>query len=280
MTRDIRTLQTVGKATRYVGAVILMLIILIPFLWMISTSLSSVKAAYSLPPKWIPRHLNWEHYLYVLTVQNVFQYFLNSVEISVSITVGQLAFCSMAAYAFARLTFPGQKVLFALIISSLMIPLQVTIVPVFILMKWLHLLNTRGSLILPALSSAFGVFFLRQFFLTVPRELSESAKIDGAGNFTIFSRIFLPVSTAALSALAVFTFLYFWNELLRPLIFLDSQSKKTLPLFILLLRSMNGGGDATEVMAGAAIAILPIFVVFLFAQRYIVEGIVMTGIKG
>jgi len=280
MTRDVRALQTVGKATRYAGAILLMLIILIPFLWMISTSLSSVKAAYSLPPNWIPRHLNWEHYLYVLTVQNVFQYFLNSVEISVSITVGQLVFCAMAAYAFARLTFPGQKVLFALIISSLMIPLQVTIVPVFILMKWLHLLNTRGSLILPALSSAFGVFFLRQFFLTVPRELSESAKIDGAGNFTIFSRIFLPVSTAALSALAVFTFLYFWNELLRPLIFLDSQSKKTLPLFILLLRSMNGGGDATEVMAGAAIAILPIFVVFLFAQRYIVEGIVMTGIKG
>ncbi len=275
-----RALAPVFEAVRYLLIFALMLVILAPFLWMLSTSLGTIKDAYSLPPHWIPSRISLRHYASVVDAQNIFQYFLNSLKIAGLTTVGQLVFCSLAAYAFARLEFPLKRALFALLLASMMIPVQVTIVPLFILMKLWGLIDTQAALILPSLTSAFGVFFLRQFFLTIPRDLAESAKIDGAGNFTIYRRIFLPNATAALSALSVFSFLYFWNELLRPLIFLNTQAKKTLPLLILLLQGTYNQGNVGEIMAGATLGILPIVAVFLLAQRYVVEGIVMTGLKG
>jgi ABC-type glycerol-3-phosphate transport system permease component len=203
----------------------------------------------------------------------------NSFKIASIITLGQLFTCSTAAYAFARIRFKGSNVLFLLLLSSMMIPLQVTIVPLFILMRRLKLYDTHASLILPVLISAFGVFLLRQFFLTIPKELEDAARIDGASHLTIYSRIILPLSGPVLSALAILAFLYFWNELFRPLIFLSSLENFTIPVGLVMLRGQYDIGSPTRLMAAVTMAVIPVLIVFLFAQRYIIEGITLTGIK-
>jgi multiple sugar transport system permease protein len=164
--------------------------------------------------------------------------------------------------------------------SSLMVPGSVTIVPVFIVIRSLNLSDTHWSLVLPALTSAFGIFLLRQFFLTIPNELEDAAKIDGANPFQIFTRIILPLGMPALSVLAIFTFNGNWNEFFRPLIFLKSWEKFTLPLGLVTLRGVEGTGSVSVVLAGVTLSILPILIVFLLAQRYLIEGITLTGLKG
>lgn len=257
-----------------------MVVMFAPFVWMFSTSFSTVREAYSLPPRWIPSAFRLDSYQRVIKFIPLYLYMWNSLKITGLITIGQLIFCSAAAYGFARLRFPGRDWWFALLLSSMMIPTQVTIVPIFILMNRLHLYNTHASLILPGLISAFGVFFLRQYFLTIPEELEESARIDGAGPLRIFTRIFIPLSGPSLSALAIITFLYFWNELFRPLIFLSDYNLKTVPLAMVMLQGQYGAGNTAVIMAGASMAVLPVLLVFIVAQRYIVEGIVLTGLKG
>jgi multiple sugar transport system permease protein len=259
-----------------VGAALVMM----PFVWMFSTSLRNAAESFSLPPQWLPREIHSENYQTVLSGLPLVQFMLNSVKIAALITLGQLATCSLAAFAFARLRFPGRDVLFIILLSSLMVPIQVTIIPIFIIVRILGLLDLHESLIIPSLVSAFGVFLLRQFFLTIPTELEDAARIDGAGFFTIFRRIFLPLAGPGLSALAIFTFNFHWNEFFRPLLFLSTWERMTLPLGLTIMRGYMGTGNVAAIMAGLSLAIIPILIIFVLAQRYLIEGITLTGLKG
>ena len=259
------------------GSVLMML----PFVWMFSTSWRLAKDSFNLPPEWLPTAFRYENYLEVFKAFPYFEVFLNSIRVASTVTVGQLITCSMAAFAFARLRFPGRDVLFIVVLSSMMIPGQVTIIPVFILVRVFGLLDKLEALIIPSLISAFGVFLLRQFLLTIPSELEDAAKIDGAGLFRIYSQIMLPLAGPGLSTLAIFTFNFHWNEFFRPLIFLSSPEKMTLPLGLTLMRGYLGAtGNVSAIMAGITLALLPVLIVFLLAQRYLIEGITLTGLKG
>jgi ABC-type glycerol-3-phosphate transport system permease component len=256
----------------------------LPFVWMFSVSVGRPSDVFVVPPRWIPGTLQFGNYRRVLLELPFLSWFLNSFKIASLVTVGQLFTCSTAAYAFARLRFPGRNVLFLVLLSALMIPIQVTIIPIFIIMRVLNLLDNHLALILPPLMSAFGVFLLRQFFLTIPRELEDAARIDGAGPLMTFSRIILPLSGGALATLAVLTYNFFWNDYFAPLIFINSPPKMTLPLGIGIMagRYVEAGGmgaDAAGIVAAVAMSIVPVLLIFLFAQRYLIESITMTGLK-
>ena len=204
---------------------------------------------------------------------------MNSLIVALCVTLGQLITCSLGAFAFARLRFPGREKLFLLYLATLMVPFQVTMIPIFILIKQLRWLDTYQGLTVPAIFSPYGTFLLRQFFLTIPRELEDASKIDGCGYFRIYWQIILPLSKPALATLGIFVFMFSWNNFLWPLLIINSLSMKTLPLGISYLL-----GQYTVywnlLMAGSTIALLPILVVFFFAQRYFIEGITLTGLKG
>ncbi len=269
-------LDIVMIAVLIVGAVLMMM----PFVWMLLASLRDATESFALPPRWIPSRIHADNYQTVLEQLPFVQFVLNSLKIATVITLGQLVTCSLAAYAFARLRFTGRDVLFFVLLSSLMIPLQVTIIPIFILTRLLGLLDLHESIIIPSLYSAFGVFLLRQFFLTIPAELEDAARIDGAGFLTIFYRIFLPLAGPGLSTLAIFSFNFYWNEFFRPLLFLNSWERMTLPLGLTILRGYLGTGNVAAITAGISLAVVPVLILFLVAQRYLIEGITLTGLKG
>ena len=256
------------------------LLMVLPFLWMVSTSLRLARESFTVPPQWLPTTLRIENYQQVLDGIPFGLFVLNSLKIAVLVTLGQLITCSMAGFAFARLRFPGRNVLFIVLLSSLMIPGQVTIIPIFIIIRTLGLLDTHESIIIPSLFSAFGVFLMRQFFMTIPDELEDAARVDGAGYVTIFARIFLPLSGPGLATLAIFTFNFHWNEFFRPLLFLTTWENMTLPLGLTIMRGYMGTGNVAAIMAGISLAVIPILIIFLFAQRYLIEGITLTGLKG
>jgi multiple sugar transport system permease protein len=270
-------------ALRFVLYLFLLLIaalIAAPFLWGVSTAFKDQTGVYAVPPLWIPSPAVTDNFSTAWTVVPLGLFFLNSLKVAGLVTIGQLITCSLAAYAFARLHFPGRDLLFGLYLSSLMVPGQVTIIPLYIVMRNLGLIDNHASLILPALTSAFGIFFLRQFFLTIPRELEEAAIVDGAGLLRVLWVIILPLSKPALAALAIFTFNYFWNDFFTALIFLDSPSNLTLPVGLAYLSGQYGGTSQAVILAGVCLAVLPVLVIFLVGQRYIVEGITLTGLKG
>ncbi len=252
---------------------------LAPFLWMISTSLKGVGQVFEYPPRWIPETFHWENYRRVFTVLPFGRFFLNSAIVASAVTILQLVTCSLAAYAFARLRFPGRDVIFLAYLGTLMIPGQVILIPNFILLKYLGWINTYWALIIPGAFSAFGTFLLRQYFLTIPGELEDAAVVDGASRFQIYTRVILPLAGPALSALAIFTFLGQWNSFLFPLVVTNTTEMSTLTVG---LRTLQGQYNTawTLLMAGAVIALLPVLIVFLFAQRYIIRGIALTGLGG
>ena len=257
------------------------ILMLLPFLWMFSTSLRPVQESFRLPPAWLPTQLNLDTYVAVFQSSlPILDFAWNSVKVTVAVTAGQLITCSMAGFAFARLRFPFRNLLFVLLLASLMVPGQVTIIPVFIIMRRLGLVDSHLSIILPFLTSAFGVFLLRQFFLTLPQDLIDAAKIDGANAWTIYRRVALPLAGPALAALTIITFNNTWNNYFYPLIFLNTWEKMTLPLGITALRGYLASNSVSVIMAAVTLAILPVLLVFLVAQRWIIEGISRTGIKG
>ncbi len=273
------------RGKRFDGTVTALLLLggilmMIPFVWMFSTSWRLAKDSFSLPPQWLPTAWRIENYQEVLNGIPFVAFVLNSLKVSALITLGQLVTCSMAAYAFARLRFPGRDLLFLVFLSQLMVPQQVTIIPVFILIRVLGLLDTHWALIIPALFSAFGTFLLRQFFLTIPSELEDAARVDGAGYLRTFVQIILPLAGPGLSTLAIFVFNFYWNEFFRPLLFISTWEKMTLPLGLTVMRGYLGVGNVAAIMAGVSMGILPVLIVFLIAQRYLIEGITLTGIKG
>lgn len=256
------------------------ILILAPFIWLLSTSLRLPRESFTLPPKWLPTDLYIQNYQTVFKTVQFGGFFLNSVFISAMVVAGQLVTASMAAYAFARLRFPAKGILFSILMAALMIPIQATIIPIFILMSKVHLANTLWSLILPGWSSAFGVFLLRQYFLTIPNELEDAARIDGANAWQIYWRVMLPLCRPALAVLAILTFNGTWNDYFRPLIFLTTPDKFTLPLGLVTLRGNLGSGSVSVILAGVVLSLLPVLFLYIFTQKYLVEGITATGIKG
>jgi multiple sugar transport system permease protein len=260
---------------------IIAVLVFLPFLWMFSTSLRPASQSYDLPPAWLPTEWRWENYRRVFDSDvPVRDFAVNSVKITVIVVIGQLISCSMAGFAFARLRFPFRGTLFILLLASLMVPQQVTIIPLFIFMRHLGLIDNHWSLILPGLTSAFGVFLMRQFFLTLPQDLTDAAKVDGAGPWTMFRQIAIPLAGPPLAALTIINFQTTWNAYFQPLIFLSTWEKMTLPLGITALRSYMGSGNPSVVMAAVTMSILPMLILFLIAQRWFIQGITQTGLKG
>jgi multiple sugar transport system permease protein len=252
---------------------------LIPFIWMISTSLMSELEVYQFPPKFLPTSWRWSNFIEAMTLQPFGRFFLNSAIVAAASVIGQLIFCSMAAYAFARLPFRGREKLFALYLSTMMIPAIVTIIPAFLIINAFGWMNTYWALFTPTLSSVWGIFLLRQFFQTIPKDLEDAARVDGASEFTIFWKIVMPLSKPALATLAIFAFMGSWKDFLWPLIVTNRNDMRTVEVGIANFSSLYTT-DWPHQMAAAVIVMLPIIVVFIFAQKYFVRGITLTGLKG
>jgi multiple sugar transport system permease protein len=232
------------------------------------------------PPRWIPQNWRWENYLRVFDAMPFHIFTYNSFKISLLAAIGQIISCSLAAFAFARLEFPGRNMMFIIWLACLMIPPQVLIIPLFAIYNHFGLVNTHIPLILPNFfGGAFGTFLLRQFFLTIPRELDDAATIDGATKFQLYWFIHMPLARPAIATLAVFVFMVNWNDLLGPIIYLSSYNKMTLSVGLAFFRGQYMT-DWPLLMAGALISIIPIMIIYIFAQRYFVKGVVMSGLKG
>ena len=250
-----------------------------PFLWMLGTSLKAPSEIFQYPPRWLPEDPQWQNYGEVTRVLPFGRYFLNSAIVAISVTFLQLIICSMAAYAFARLRFPGRDWLFLAFLAALMIPGQITLIPRFLLMRELGWFNTYQALILPFAFSSFGTFLLRQYFMTLPRELEEAARIDGASYFQCYRLVALPLARPALAALAIFTFIDQWNSFLWPLIVTTQREMQTLTVGLNTLRGeFNTAWQL--LMAGSVIAILPILIIFVIGNRYFIRGITSSGFGG
>lgn len=263
----------------YIVLILIAVIMVVPFLWMLSTSLKTQYDAVKIPPVWIPDPPRWENYVKLFTEQPMFQFMLNTIKIVFFVVLGQLFFSSLAAYSFARISFKGRNVVFFFYIATLMVPGQVTMIPTYLMFAKAGLTDNHLALILPAFFSAFGVFLLRQFFMSLPRELEEAAKIDGCNPFMTYWRIMLPLVVPAMLTLGVFTLMNTWNDYMGPLIYLSSPEKYTMTLGIAYFK----GVYTTQwnlVMAGSIVSVVPILIAYLCAQKYFIEGIAFSGVKG
>ncbi len=267
-------------ATLLAGAAVM----LTPLAWMLLTSLKSFDEVLESPPRWIPSSFRWQNYREALTTFDFIRYFANSSLLAVLNIAGTLLSCSLAAYAFARLRTRGSNILFAVLLSTTMLPAQVTVIPLFSWFSRLGLVNTFAPLVLPSWfgGNVFAIFLLRQFFLTIPKDYAEAARVDGASELGILFRVYLPLSKPALLTIAVFTFLGSWNDLWGPLLYLHDESKYTLPIALLNFVGLAGvarGSPWQLVMAVSTVMMLPVVIVFFLAQRRFIEGIAGSGIK-
>jgi multiple sugar transport system permease protein len=255
--------------------------VLVPFGWMISCSLKTPDQVFAMPPTWLPSPVMWSNYVQAFKAMPVALYTRNTVLITMLCIVGYLVSGSLVAYAFARLRWPGRDVWFYVLLATMMIPPQVTIVPIFVIYRQLHWIDTYYPLVVPAYLSGwpFFIFMMRQFFLTIPQELTEAAKVDGASHLRIYFSLILPLSKPVLATVAVFAFLLHWNDFFGPLIFLATETKFTLALGLMAYASKHQTEWST-LMAVSLIMLAPTLVVFFFCQRYFVEGIALTGTKG
>jgi multiple sugar transport system permease protein len=270
------------------GRVVLLVVLAIgalgmvaPFIWMFSTSLRAPTSAYDLPPHWLPTQFRFGNYVDAVTGPvPILRNMLNSAVIAIATSLGMVVTAPIAGYAFARLRFPGRNVLFVSLLASLMVPIQVTIIPLFLIMRNLGLVNNPLSLILPGLTGALGVFLMRQFFLGVPEEMLEAARLDGAGPFQAYRLVALPLARNGVSTLGVITFLASWNSYFAPSIFLNNVETATLPLGLVLMLGPYGAGNLSAVMAATTIAIAPALLAFLLAQRWLIDSLTQSGVKG
>lgn len=271
-----------GRIASAVGLLILILAAIFalgPLLWTLTTSLRTPAEAFNNPPQWIPTHPDFSNYKAVFDQLPMGTFFINSTLVTFFIVVGQTITCTLSGYAFAMIKFPGRTAIFTVFLATMMVPLQTIIIPVFVIIKWLGLADSLGSLIVPALGSAFGTFLMRQYFMQMPIELGEAARIDGASQFQVFRLIYAKMAAPAIATLAILNFSYFWAEFYRPLIFLQSQDKFTLPLGLVGLQGNLGTGSIAVVLAGVIIAMIPSILLFIFAQRYFLEGVTAGAVK-
>lgn len=273
--------QFIGFIVRHAVLIVLSCLFLLPWFWMISTSLKGIHEIMVFPPIWIPHPVHWENYWRALTAVPLGLYGLNTLIYAAASTAGALVSNSLAAYGFARIRWPGRDLVFLLVISTLIVPFQVTMIPLYVLFSKLHWLNTLLPLIVPAwLGNAFFIFLLRQFFMTIPQELSEAARIDGASEARILWRVILPLARPALIVVALFQFIFAWTDFLGPLIYLTNQASYTLSLGLASMQGNYGFSDFSAIMAASAMTILPVVVLFFIGQRAFVQGITLTGVKG
>ncbi len=258
--------------------IIVAIVMILPFIWMLSTSFKEMGQVLIFPPQWIPKPFVFQNYVEAWSIAKFSLFFRNSAIITVATTVGQLLTCSLAAFAFARLNFKGRDTIFLIYLLTMMVPIQVTLIPLYLLMKQFLWINTFTGLIVPSIFSAFGTFLLRQFFLGIPKSLDESAVIDGCGYFRIYWNIILPLSKAALATLAVFCFMWQWNNLLWPLVMTNTDNVRPITVGLQLFKGQYSIAW-NLLMAGSIISVVPILALYVFLQKYFVQGIAMTGIK-
>jgi multiple sugar transport system permease protein len=252
---------------------------LIPMAWMLITSLETLNETRHFPPILVPESAQWHNYGDVLQQAPFARWFLNTLVVTTASVAGNLLFCSLAGYAFARIRFFGREIVFLLVLATLMIPFQVVMIPAFLIIRRLGLIDTLGALILPNLAGAFGIFFLRQFFKTLPVELEEAARIDGASRLGVLFKIVLPLSGPALATLAVITFMWTWNDFLWPLVTIYNPDYMTLQLGLTTFQGAHQT-NTNLLMAANVMSMLPVLLLFFAAQRYFVQGIATSGLKG
>ena len=250
-----------------------------PFVWMVLGSLKTTGELRQVPPTLLPQNPTLANYAELFDRLSFARFFFNSAIVAAAVTAGNVVFCSMLGYALAKLQFPGKRILFALVLGTLMVPGIVTFMPLFVLVANLGLVNTHAGLILPFLVGAFGVFLMRQFISGIPDELLDAARVDGAGEHYIFWRIVMPLCGPAVATLSILTFLGSWNSFLWPLVVATSEEMYTLPVAIALFATGQQETNIALLMAGSVVVILPVLIVFIVLQRYFTQGIAMTGIK-
>lgn len=271
--------------TKFIGSFFLHLLILLgslitllPFIWMVGASFMITGEASSFPPKFIPDEITFSQYITLFQNLHIGRYFLNSLILAISVTFVSLFVNSLAGYGFAKFAFKGKRPIFFFLLSSMIIPGQITMLPVFLILKKLGLLNTYFGIIIPGMASIFGVFLIRQYLQSIPDSLIEAARMDGASDFKIYLLVIIPLAKPVLVTLALFTFMGTWNDFLWPLIVMTSDTMYTLPVALANLLGEHAQ-DPELMMAGAVITILPVMIVFLLLQRYYISGILMGGVK-
>jgi multiple sugar transport system permease protein len=252
---------------------------LIPLAWMLVTSFETLAETQHYPPVLIPKSAELSNYTQVLRDAPFARWFLNTLVVTTATVVGNLFFCSLAGYAFARIKFFGREVVFVLVLATLMVPFQVVMIPTFLILRELGMIDTLGAVVLPNLAGAFGIFLLRQFFRTLPIELEEAARIDGASRLGVLFKIVLPLSGPALATLAVITFMWTWNDFLWPLITIYSPNNMTIQLGLATFQGAHQT-NTNLLMAANVMSMIPVLLLFFFAQRYFIRGIATTGLKG
>ncbi|MCS7061968.1 MAG: carbohydrate ABC transporter permease [Anaerolineae bacterium] len=257
------------------------ILFILPLLWTVSSSVKPIGSGARFPPEFLPTQIVLDNYPQVFRMIPFARYFVNSAFVSTVAVTGELLSASLVAFAFARLRFPGRNILFLVLLSTMMLPGVVTMIPQFVIWKTLGLVNTYAPLTAGAFfGPAFSVFLLRQFFLTINLELDEAAKVDGAHEFRIYWQIILPLAKPALATIGIFSFMASWNDFMGPLIYLSDTDLYTLALGVNYLRSFRGGGELSYQMAAATMFVVPCIILYFIAQRYIIQGIVTTGLKG
>jgi len=272
-------MSTLSKILIYTILTLVAVTMAAPFLYMLSTALKAPHEITTIPPVWIPERLMWENFVKVWTILPFGRYVLNTIFVTVCITVGTVVTSSLGAYAFSRLEWPGRDTLFMGYLGTMMVPFSIIMIPLYQMMKHLKWIDTYKALIIPWIFSAYGTFLLRQFFMGIPKELEEAAIIDGAGRLGILTRIIMPLSKPALITLGTFTFLSSWNSFLWPLIVTNSQTKYVLTIGLNFLQGTYFT-QVNLVMAAVTITVLPTILLFLFGQRYFIESVAITGMKG
>lgn len=268
----------INKILFYLVLIVGAFVMILPFLWMVSTSLKTSGATMVFPPEFIPKEPTIKNYQKVTEIFPMMRFLGNSIFVAVLTTVGQIIFSSMAAYAFARMHFKGRDKLFLLFLATMMVPTQVTMIPQFILMANFGWLDSYQALIIPSMFGVFGTFLMRQAMLSIPRELEEAAFMDGASHFQVYLKVCLPLVKPTIATLGIFTFMASWNNFLWPLIVISTRDLATLPLGLSLLQG-RWGTDWGLMMAGVVISVIPILGVYLFAQKYFIQGMTMSGMK-
>ncbi len=259
--------------------ILLSITILLPFLWMVSSSLKTSQEVFSVPMKWLPKEPVWKNFREIWTKIPLLMFFKNSFKLAIIITVLQVLTSSFAAYPFAKMKFPGKDIIFLCYIATIAVPWQVYMVPQFIMIRKMQLADTHLSLILMQAFTAFGVFLMRQSYLSIPNELSEAARIDGLSEFGIYSRIMLPLSKSAIATLIIFSFVNVWNDYMGPMIYLNSTELKTIQLGLRMFITQYSA-DYNLIMAAALISLIPVGALFLSMQRFFIEGVATSGLKG
>jgi ABC-type glycerol-3-phosphate transport system permease component len=268
-----------GRGLLYLTLISSSLLMVIPFYWMVTTSLKLEEFVYAAPPQWWPDPLTFVHYTEVFTRIPFPRYFQNSVIVASVTTIGHVFFDTLAAYAFAKLRFPGRDRIFFILLLGLMVPFQVNLIPLYRIMGALQWLDKYAALIVPSLTSIFGIFLMRQYLQSIPDELLDAARIDGCGEFWVFGRIVVPLAMPGVATLVIFTFMDLWNSFLWPRIVTSSEAMFTLPVGLAQLQLKNTS-NWTQIMAGAALTALPMILVFLFMQRRFIEGMTAGAVKG